>query len=130
LYLEEFIVTNWELIDWGRRLAIWSGSDGQSGHQLSTPVGRLDFLATDLDTNALVAIELKRGKTSDQVVGQAARHVGWLRERLAAPGQVVEGIIVAGDADAKLYYAATAVPGLSVKVYAVGFSLEAAPVPE
>jgi restriction system protein len=129
-YLEEFIVTNWELIDWGRRLAIWSGPGGQTGHQLSTPVGRLDFLATDLDTDALVAIELKRGKTSDQVVGQVARYMGWLREKLAAPGQLVEGVIVAGETDAKLYYAATAVQGLSVKVYEVSFNLEPAPLPE
>jgi Endonuclease NucS len=129
-YLEEFIVTNWELIDWGRKLVIWNGPDGQSGHQLSTPVGRLDFLATDLDTDALIAIELKRGKTSDQVVGQVARYMGWLRERLAAPDQLVEGIVVAGEVDAKLYYAATAVPGLSVKAYEVSFTLEPARAPE
>ncbi len=34
MYLEEFIVTNWELIDWGRRLEIWDNGSGQSGHQL------------------------------------------------------------------------------------------------
>ena len=53
-YLEEFILTNWGLIDWGRRLAIWEGPEGQLGHQLPVPVGRLDFLAVDLDTDALV----------------------------------------------------------------------------
>src|ERR1019366_4615950 len=86
-YLEEFIVTNWDLIDWGRRLSIWDGGDGRSGHQLSTPVGRLDLLAQDLDSGELVVIELMRGRTSDQVVGQAARYMGWIRQQLAQPGQ-------------------------------------------
>lgn len=62
-------------------------------------------------------------------MGQAARYMGWLRHELAAPGQPVEGIIVAEEADAKLYHAATAVPGLSVKVYEVSLGLEPAPVP-
>jgi hypothetical protein len=44
-----------------------------------------------------------RGKTSDQA--KAARYMGWLREKLAAPGQLVEGVVVAGEANAKLYYA-------------------------
>lgn len=128
-YLEEFIVTNWHLIDWGRRLEIWHGPNGENGHQLSTPVGRLDFLAKDLDTGVLVVIELKRGRTSDQVIGQAARYMGWLRERLAGPDEPVEGIIIAGDADERLYYATTAVPGLAVYTYQISFTLEPARAP-
>jgi hypothetical protein len=123
-YLEEFIVTNWDLIDWGRRLAIWEGADGQIGHQLATPVGRLDLLAHDLDTNELVIIELKRGRTSDQVVGQAARYMGWVRAHLAEPEQNVSGIVIAGQVDEKLRYAAMAVSGLSVRIYQVSFTLE------
>src|ERR1019366_2090833 len=121
---EEFIVTNWDLIDWGRRLSIWDGGDGRSGHQLSTPVGRLDLLAQDLDSGELVVIELKRGRTSDQVVGQAARYMGWIRQQLAQPGQEVSGIVIAGAIDEKLHYAASAVPGLSVRIYQVSFLLE------
>lgn len=123
LYLEEFIVTNWDLIDWGRRLEIWDDGAGQAGHQLKTPVGRLDLLARDLDSGELVVIELKRGKTSDQVVGQAARYIGWVRQHLAAPDQTVSGIIIAGEFDDRLRYAASAVPGLSVRAYQVSFAL-------
>jgi hypothetical protein len=122
-YLEEFLLTNWARIDWGRQLTLWEGADGRFGHQLSVPVGRLDFLASDVDTGALVIIELKRGRPTDQVVGQAARYMGWLRDEFASPGQTVEGIIVAGDADDRLYYAARAVPGLSVLLYEVTFAL-------
>lgn len=123
LYLEEFIVTNWDLIDWGRRLEIWDDGSGQSGHQLNTSVGRLDLLARDLDSDELVVIELKRGKTSDQVVGQAARYIGWVRQHLAAPGQTVSGIVIAGEFDDRLRYAASAVPGLSARAYQVSFAL-------
>ncbi len=46
-FLEEFLDSNWEGIDWGRPLEIWESEadPGTVGHQLSTPVGRLDFLA-------------------------------------------------------------------------------------
>ena len=71
-------------------------------------------------------IELKRGRPTDQVVGQAARYMGWFREEFAADGRSVEGIIVAGEADDRLYYAARAVPGLSVLLYEVTFALRRA----
>jgi endonuclease len=72
-HLEEFLVGNWKSIDWGRPLEIWTGPAGQSGHQLVTPIGRLDFLCSDQRANALVVVELKRGRPSDKVVGQVAR---------------------------------------------------------
>jgi endonuclease len=129
VYLEEFLLSNWTAIDWGRPLALWEGSDGTIGHQFSTPVGRLDFLTVDREANTLVAIELKRGRPTDQAVGQVARYMGWLRQNLAGPQQSVEGIIVAQEADDRLTYAASVVPGLSVMVYSVSFELLEADFP-
>src|SRR4051794_26340710 len=37
-YLEEFLLTNWQGIDWGRPLELWDSPTGESGHQLITPV--------------------------------------------------------------------------------------------
>jgi hypothetical protein len=122
-HLEEFLLTNWNRIGWGRRLSIWHGEDGKDGHQLSTPIGRLDFLCVDQDTNALVVVELKRGLPADHAVGQVARYLGWVRSNLAAPGQLVEAIIVAHDADQSLRYAVSAVSGLSLLRYEVSFAL-------
>ena len=82
-YLEEFLLSNWDRIDWGRPLEIWESETSDVGHQLATPVGRLDFLAKDTDTDALVVIELKRGRPSDRVVGQITRYMGWVRADLA-----------------------------------------------
>jgi hypothetical protein len=69
-FLEEFILTNWEGIDWGRSLKLWESETGDLGHQLATPVGRLDFLCQDTATDALVVVELKRGRPSGGVVGR------------------------------------------------------------
>ena len=90
-FLEEFLLTNWDGIDWRRPLEIWESETGELGHQLRTPIGRLDFLCRDTDTNALVVIELKRGRPSDRVVGQAARYMGWVATELAEENQPVEG---------------------------------------
>jgi hypothetical protein len=129
IYLEQFLLDNWSSVDWGRRLVLWKGEDGQMGHQYTTPVGRLDFLCVDEDTNALVVVELKRGSPSDRVVGQTARYMGWVATHVASPGQDVEGVIIAHDADDRLRYAVRPVPGMTVLLYEVGFSLRpAAPV--
>lgn len=124
-FLEEFLLTNWEGIDWGRPLELWESETGEIGHQLATPVGRLDFLCRDTATNALVVIELKRGRPSDRVVGQTARYMGWVRAELARPDQRVEGLIVAHEQDPQLYYAVSAVPDLAILTYSIDFSLSA-----
>jgi hypothetical protein len=122
-HLEEFLVGNWKSIDWGRPLEIWNGFDGQPGHQLVTPVGRLDFLCSDHLANALIVVELKRGRPSDKVVGQVARYIGYVRTHLAKPGQPVEGLIIAHEADDPLRYAVAAFPGLQLMTYGVTFQL-------
>ena len=52
-----------------------------------TPIGRLDFLCIDQVTDALVVVELKRGRPSDMVIGQIARYMGYVRSHLAMPGR-------------------------------------------
>lgn len=122
-HLEEFLIGNWNSIRWGRPLEIWDGPDGQSGHQLVTPIGRLDFLCADTLTDALVVVELKRGRPSDKVVGEAARYIGYVHTHLAKPGQPVEGLIVAHNADEALRYAVAAFPSLQLMTYEVTFQL-------
>jgi len=39
------------------------------------------------------------GRPSDKVVGQAARYIGYVRTHLTQPGQQVEGLIIAHEAD-------------------------------
>jgi hypothetical protein len=128
-YLEEFLLTNFERIDWRRPLQLWESDAGEVGHQYATDVGRLDFLCRDPTDDTLVVVELKRGRPTDSVVGQAARYMGWVRANVARPGQRVEGLIVAHEQDDRLAYAVAAVPDLSVLTYEIDFRLTAPPRP-
>jgi restriction system protein len=68
-------------------------------------------------------VELKRGRPSDTVVGQAARYMRSVRAHLATGNQRVEGIIVAHEQERRLAYAVAVVPGLTILTYTVDFSL-------
>jgi len=52
-----------------------------------------------------LVVELKRNDTSDSVVGQVLRYMGWIRQHLADPGDEVHGLIIAREGDEALHYA-------------------------
>jgi hypothetical protein len=128
-HLESFLINNWESINWGRQLQEWTGPGAERGNQLRTPVGILDFLCVDTASKALVVVELKKGRPSDRVVGQLARYIGYVKTHIAAPGQAVEGLIVAHETDDQLRYAASAMPGVQVVTYEVKFALQPVHIP-
>ena len=68
-------------------------------------------------------VELKRGLSSDDAVGQVLRYIGWVRENIAKPNQKVEGIIVCSEVDDALRYAVRELKHVSVMKYKVSFSL-------
>jgi hypothetical protein len=72
-------------------------------------------------------IELKRDKSSDAVVGQILRYIGWIKAHLAQPGESVEGLVVAARGEDKLHYALSAAPSVFFKSYEVEFRLNDAP---
>ena len=80
--------------------------------------------------DAAGVVELKRGRPSDKVVGQVARYIGYVRTHLAKPGQPVEGLIIAHDADEPLLYAVAAFPGLQLMTYGITFQLKAVEDPQ
>lgn len=125
VHLEEFMEGNWSLIDFGRQLKIWSDNEGLSGRQYPTSVGYIDFLCQDTTTGALVVVELKRNKTSDRVVGQCQRYMGWVKEHLAEENQAVEGLIICNERDERLRYALTVAQNIAMRLYKVKFELVA-----
>ena len=70
-------------------------------------VGRADLICTD-ENDDIVVIELKRGMTSDEAIGQVLRYVGWVKENIAGDQRDVHGWIVTGDYDEHLRLAASA----------------------
>ncbi len=121
--LEDYLVQSWSEIDFGSRLALYEEDGEPVGQQYDTgEIGRIDLLCQDVDAGDLVIIELKKGRPSDEVVGQLARYMGWAQERIAQ-GRQVRGIVLAPDFDARLRYAARAIPGVELLRYRLRFEI-------
>jgi hypothetical protein len=126
-YLEEFIVTNFDTI-FRKRLALYSSPDlDVSAHQFQTDVGTIDILAREVATGDFVVIELKKGRSSDKVVGQLLRYMGWVTENLCDSSQKVRGVIICKDADDKLNYSLKMMPSVSVQYFKIDFRLQDSP---
>ena len=123
-HLEDFMADNWVSIDFGRPLRVWTDEQGVPGRQYDTgEVGIIDFLCEDASASGLVVIELKRGKSSDRVVGQTLRYMGWVREHLA-DGRGVSGIIITHEYDDRVRYAVAELPNVDAWTYSVSFTLD------
>jgi hypothetical protein len=72
-------------------------------------------------------MELKKGRPSDQVVGQTLRYMGWVKKNLCTDGQVVRGVIICRDHDPKLSYALEMAKNIDVRYYSVSFKLKDTP---
>lgn len=123
-YLEDFIVDNWERIDFGEKLKLFIDEDGNIGKQYYTSdAGYIDILALDYKNN-FVVLELKKGRKNDEVVGQILRYIGWVRKNLAKKSQDVRGLIIVKDKDEKLEYAIKEILNkVKVKRYNINFKL-------
>jgi restriction system protein len=122
-HLEDFLVENWEQTDFGKDFAIFEEDEEKVGKQYTTDAGRIDILAVSKDKKRLLVIELKKGRTSDVVVGQLLRYMGYVKEELAEPDQSVSGVIIALKEDQKLRWAIAPVPTIALYLYQINFKL-------
>lgn len=121
-YLEEFIVANFQNI-FRDAARIYVDNEGNSGQQYSTEVGPIDILAFEPEKNSFLVIELKKGRPSDQVVGQVLRYMGWVQKHLCKNGQAVRGLVICKEPDPKLTYALSMTDKVQVQYYSVDFKL-------
>jgi len=124
-YLEDFIVSNFTTIFKGK-MEIYENAEGADGQQYSTDIGAIDILAVEPDSNSFVVIELKKGRPSDQVVGQIPRYMGWIKKNLCQDSQAVKGLVICHDSDPKLSYALEMTDNIEVRYYSVSFKLNEA----
>lgn len=103
-HLEEYIMKNWEIIDFGEELTIYRDEDGTPAQQYVTDVGIIDILAKDKKGN-FVVLELKRAESKYAVVGQILNYMSWVEENLVSGKEKVRGMIIVGKADNTLKYA-------------------------
>ena len=124
LHLHDFLRDNWDQTELGCDWALLEEDGEVIGYKYNTrEVGEIDLLARHRTDQRWLVVELKRGRTSDQAVGQALRYRGWVRRKLASPDEPVEAIVIGHAADPKLMYALDGVEGVSALTYSVRFTV-------
>jgi restriction system protein len=68
-------------------------------------------------------VELKKGRTSDVVVGQTLRYMGFVKNDLAVNGETVRGAVIALEDDLRLRNALSMVPSIDFFRYQIDFKL-------
>jgi len=122
-HLEDFIVANWDKLDLGKKHSILREGKELVGQQYITPIGRIDILSKNKNGKEWLVIELKKGKSSDQVVGQILRYIAWIRENEAKADEKVTGLIITKEQDDKLKYSLKATENIELMNYSVSFKL-------
>jgi restriction system protein len=122
-HLEEFLVCNWSQTELGRHYDIYEEEGELVGQQYPTDTGQVDILAISKDKRKLLVVELKKGRASDNVVGQIQRYMGYVKEELAEPNQTVHGVIIALDDDLRIKRALSVTNNIEFYRYQVSFKL-------
>jgi len=120
--LEDFIIQNWDNTSLGKEFSLITKEGVLLSQQYRTDIGPIDILVTDKKTGGYVVIELKKNQTSDDTVGQVARYMGWVQDKLG--DENVRGIIIAQSFDKKLEYALKLINRVEVYIYEVDFRLK------
>jgi len=100
-HLEDFLISNWNKTIFGDKYELIYDEGDLTSQQYQTAVGEIDILAKSKNGEEYLVIELKKGRTSDAVVGQILRYIAWVKENIAK-GKTVKGIVIVLDLDEKL----------------------------
>jgi restriction system protein len=122
-HLEDFLVKNWKQTDLGRTYDIYEEEGELVGQQYPSDTGPIDILAVSKDKKELLVVELKKGRVSDVVVGQIQRYMGFVKEELAEPGQIVKGVIIGSDDDLRIKRALSVTNNIEFFKYQISFKL-------
>ena len=122
-HLEDFLIENWSQTELGKNYDIFMEDGDIIGQQYKTEIGDIDILGISKDKKTILVVELKKGRTSDVVVGQIQRYMGFIKEELAESGQEVKGIIIALEDDKKIRYALSVTNNIEFYRYKIDFKL-------
>ena len=122
-HLEDFLVKNWKSTSLGKEYDIYELDGISIGQQFPSDTGPLDILAISKDRNTFLVVELKKGRVSDNVVGQIQRYMGYIKEDLAESHQEVKGIIIGSEDDLKIRRALSVTTNIEFYKYKVNFKL-------
>lgn len=122
-HLEDFLVKNWKQTELGKKFDIYEEDGELVGQQYNTDTGPIDVLAISKNKKTILVVELKKGRTSDVVIGQVQRYMGYVKEELLEPGQEVRGLIIGLSADTRLRRALSVCPNIDFYRYQIDFKL-------
>jgi restriction system protein len=122
-HLEHFLVQNWKQTELGKNYDIYEEDGEIIGQQYQTDTGYIDILAISKDKKELLVVELKKGRASDNVVGQIQRYMGYVLEELAENGQTVKGAILALEDDLRIRRALAVAANIEFYRYQINFKL-------
>lgn len=122
-HLEDFLVKNWKNTPLGKVYDIFEEDGDLVGQQYPSDTGPIDILAISKDKGCLLVVELKKGRASDNVVGQIQRYMGYVKEELAEPSQQVKGVIIALEDDLRIKRALSVTSNIEFYRYEVNFKL-------
>ena len=121
-HLESFIISNWHHTILNDKYDIYE-KDGVKAQQFMTRSGPLDILAISKDKKEFLVIELKKGRASDEVVGQIMRYMGYIKNEIAKNNESVKGMIIALEDDPNLKDAVSASNDIQFLRYEIKFEL-------
>ena len=122
-HLEDFLVKNWSSTSLGVDYEIYMEDGDMVGQQYPSDTGPIDILAISKDKKTILVVELKKGRVSDNVVGQIQRYMGFVQDELLEPGQNVKGVIIGFEDDIKLQRALSVTSSIDFYKYQVDFKL-------
>jgi restriction system protein len=122
-HLEDFLVSNWDNTELGRKYNIYTVDGEMVGQQYPSDTGPIDILAISKDGTELLVVELKKGRASDVVVGQIQRYMGYVVDELAESNQKVKGVIIAFEDDTRIRRALRVTQAIEFYRYRVSFTL-------
>lgn len=122
-HLEDFLVKNWNQTELGKNYDIYEEDGELVGQQYPSDTGPIDILAISKDKKILLVVELKKGRVSDNVVGQIQRYMGYVKDELAEENQQVKGVIIALEDDLRIKRALSVTTNIEFYRYQVSFKL-------
>ncbi len=122
-HLEDFLVKNWKQTELGRLYDIYEENGELAGQQYPSDTGPIDILAISKDKRTLLVVELKKGRASDNVVGQIQRYMGYVLEELAEEDQTIRGVIIALEDDLRIRRALSVTTNIEFYRYQIDFKL-------
>ena len=122
-HLEDFLVQNWKNTELGVDYKIYEEEGELVGQQYPSDTGPIDILAVSKDNKTLLVVELKKGRVSDNVVGQIQRYMGYVKDELAESNQEVKGVIIGLEDDVRIKRALSVTNNIESYRYQVSFKL-------